>query len=412
MLCRRARLLGPDHRGPPAAVPDREHPQRPGSPQPPADDVVPRCADRRRGEVFGTSTSPTRVGRGVHRPRRATGDRPGRGCRHRHRQRPPVRAGASPRRDVDRGPRDRVGGRRRRRGDAALQLVADRACELAAADLATIALPIGPDELTIEIVAGSAASELLGRASRSPAASRARWSVTATGRARRCRRRTAGRPTTGRDRQIGPAVWVPLTANGKPAGTLVGGPIRGCIAVHRGGGRARAAVRRRTPASSSRSIGAVSDAAAGLDPRGPGADRPRPARHGDPTALRHRAVAAGRRPPDGRAGNGRGSWPPSTTSTTRSVRSARSSSGWSGRPRRARRAAGHASSRCAPRPPELGFDPTVRFDGPMDTAVPSTSPTTSSPSLREALANVGRHAAARAVRVDVAARGGDSSRLS
>ena len=49
-------------------------------------------------------------------------------------------------------------------GDAALQLVADRACELAAADVATIAMPSGDGAtLRMSVVAGGGASELRGR---------------------------------------------------------------------------------------------------------------------------------------------------------------------------------------------------------------------------------------------------------
>ena len=49
----------------------------------------------------------------------------------------------------------------------------------------------------------------------------------------------------------------------------------------------------------------------------------------------------------------------------------------------------------------LGFEPTVRFDGPIDAAVPDAIAEHLLATLREALANVGRHAGASATTVEV-----------
>ena len=55
--------------------------------------------------------------------------------------------------------------------------------------------------------------------------------------------------------------------------------------------------------------------------------------------------------------------------------------------------------------PALGFDPAVRFSGVLDT-FPTTSATTCSPSLREALTNIARHARARTAEIDLTAHDG------
>ena len=86
-------------------------------------------------------------------------------------------------------------------GVTALQLVADRACELAGADVSTIAVPSGDGEtLTMEVVAGRAADELRGRTF--PAASSVSGEVIRTGgrRAHRRVRGPSGQPTPGADR--------------------------------------------------------------------------------------------------------------------------------------------------------------------------------------------------------------------
>ena len=109
-----------------------------------------------------------------------------------------------------------------------MQLVADRAHELVDADIATIALPAGSDELVIDIVAGAVADELRGR--RFTVADSVSGEVVRTGRivvmadASQDFRVSQPQVSSG---LIGPAVWIPLTANGRPAGTLSVGRVRG-----------------------------------------------------------------------------------------------------------------------------------------------------------------------------------------
>ncbi|HVW34317.1 MAG TPA: PAS domain S-box protein [Acidimicrobiia bacterium] len=55
----------------------------------------------------------------------------------------------------------------------------------------------------------------------------------------------------------------------------------------------------------------------------------------------------------------------------------------------------------------LGFTPTVRFEGPVDTAVPDRIAGSVTAVLREALSNVARHAGADAVDVDLVVTGAD-----
>jgi signal transduction histidine kinase len=109
-----------------------------------------------------------------------------------------------------------------REGQAALQLVADRACVLAGADVATIALPSdGGDTLEVAVVAGAASAAFLG--DRFPVAGSVSGEVIATGRpvvlADASGDYRTAQPQV-RHGQIGPAMWVPLTAYGTPVGTL------------------------------------------------------------------------------------------------------------------------------------------------------------------------------------------------
>ena len=62
--------------------------------------------------------------------------------------------------------------------------------------------------------------------------------------------------------------------------------------------------------------------------------------------------------------------------------------------------------------PMLGFEPTVLFEGPADTATPEPVATDMLSALREALSNVARHAGASHVDVLVAVRyqRGDAAR--
>ena len=53
----------------------------------------------------------------------------------------------------------------------------------------------------------------------------------------------------------------------------------------------------------------------------------------------------------------------------------------------------------------LGFEPSVRFEGPVDTAVPAAVVPQLTAVLREALTNIGRHAGARVAQVELAVTG-------
>jgi signal transduction histidine kinase len=53
----------------------------------------------------------------------------------------------------------------------------------------------------------------------------------------------------------------------------------------------------------------------------------------------------------------------------------------------------------------LGFEPSVHFDGPADSAVPTAVAGQVGAVLREALTNIGRHAAASSARVELAVTG-------
>ena len=139
----------------------------------------------------------------------------------------------------------------------------------------------------------------------------------------------------------------------------------------------------------------------------PRAHRPRPARHGDPAAVRGRHAAAG----GGRSAAGRSSASgcarASRTSTAPSVTSAPRSS--SCRPRAASPCA--ATSRPWPGSTSRssGFTPTVRTSGPLDTVVPDVLREQLLPVLREALSNVARHAHATRVEVEVVVDAGHAA---
>ena len=146
--------------------------------------------------------------------------------------------------------------------------------------------------------------------------------------------------------------------------------------------------------------------------RGPGPDRPRPARPRDPAALRRRARAC-RAPaawPHGPRGRPRGSRRPSTTSTPRSrtsgARSSRSAP-WT-RPRDLQSEIERIVDRAAA---TLKFRPPLRIEGPVRHVGrrPRSRPTCWRCS-GEALSNASRHADASAVDVRVSV--GDRDRAS
>ena len=88
---------------------------------------------------------------------------------------------------------------------------------------------------------------------------------------------------------------------------------------------------------------------------------------------------------------------------TRSARSAPSSSGWTCRRRTDGRARSRILDLCAEAARGLGFDPTVAFDGPIDSVVPAELGDDVTTVIREALSNVSRHAGARVSSVRVRA---------
>ena len=288
-----------------------------------------------------------------------------------------------------------------REGHRAMQLVADRAHELVAADLATIALPSGSDELSIDIAAGAVAEELRGR--RFSAADSVSGEVVRTGRpvviADASQDPRVGQPQVEMG-VIGPAVWIPLTANGQPAGTLAVARMRGAapftdaevelmllFAAHAGvilevdqgrddaqrvsvlhdqeriardlhdtviqrlfatGLSLQAAARLTDEPARSRLMGAVDDL--------------------DDTIRQIRTVIFGLERPTSNA-------PVSLRARLLEV--------------------------CAEAARALGFEPTVRFDGPIDLGVAVDDIADVVAVVREALANVARHAAATHVDVDV-----------
>ena len=292
------------------------------------------------------------------------------------------------------------------RDEVPLQLVADRALELLAADVATVALPGRPDELAIEVVAGAAASDLLGRTC--PVAGSVAGEVVRSGDqvvladAAADPRVTQPEVAVG---TLGPMVWVPLTAHGEPAGALSVARLRGASPFSEGEvelaqlfaghasvileiDRGRQHVRRVSILEDQERIardlhdtviqrlfatGLSLQAAARLS--------------AEPAAARIMAAVD------------------DLDDTIRQIRTVifglerTSLGGLEGLRSR-------IVEVCAAARRVLGFDPTVRFDGPVDTDVPPPLSDDVVAVAREALANVVRHAAARAVTVDVAVREG------
>ena len=141
-------------------------------------------------------------------------------------------------------------------------------------------------------------------------------------------------------------------------------------------------------------------AAGGRRRRGPPPDRPRSPRHRHPTALRRRAQPAGnrRRTPTPRPEIG--SKPPSPTSTRPSRSSARRSSRCRTVCRRPGRLRGRLLDVIGESRVGLGFEPKLRFDGPIETMDDAIADHLV-PTLREALSNIARHARAHQVRVTI-----------
>jgi signal transduction histidine kinase len=285
----------------------------------------------------------------------------------------------------------------------ALQLVADRARELVGADLATVALPAGPDELSIDVVAGDAGKHLRGR--RFPVADSVSGEAMLTARVvvlvEASQDHRVGQPQVS-SKLVGPAIWAPLLAGGEPAGTLSVARRRGAgpftpaevelvelFAAHAGvileversreharhvsivedeeriardlhdtviqrlfatGLSLQATVRALTEPARSRVMDAIDDLDHTIREIRTvifGLDRPATVEHG----LRSQLIRVG-------------------------VDAARA----------------------------LGFEPTVTFDGPVDAQVPTALAADVVAVVREALSNVARHSGANSVTVEVQAR--------
>jgi signal transduction histidine kinase len=293
-------------------------------------------------------------------------------------------------------------------GDAALQLVADRACELAAADVATIAMP-GPDgeSLVMEVVAGPAASDLRGRVF--PVVSSVSGEVIRTGEAVMVADASED-PRVDQPQvqlgQIGPAIWVPLTAYGDPVGALSVARTKGAspfspselelvllfaaqASVILEVARGREDARRVSILEDQERIGRdLHDTviqrlfATGLSLQGAARLTTEPATSRvmaavddlDTTIRQIRTVIFGLERDTG--------------GPTVGLRS-------------------RILDLCAEAARGLGFDPTVAFDGPLDTVVRVDLGQDITTVLREALSNVSRHASARAVDVRLTAAHGE-----
>jgi len=288
---------------------------------------------------------------------------------------------------------------------AALQLVADRACELAGADMATIAMPGRNGELLVmEVVAGRAGSDLKGRVF--PAASTVSGEVIRTGEAvvlldaSEDRRVEQPQVQLG---QIGPAVWVPLTAYGEPIGALSVARIKGVLPF--------------SPSELELVLLFAAQASVILEvDRGRQSagrvsileDQERIARDLHDTVIQ-RLFATGL----SLQGAARLTSEPATSrvmaavddldTTIRQIRTVifGLERGTSSPPTGLR---SRILDLCAEAARGLGFDPTVAFDGPIDTVVPADAGDDVSTVIREALSNVSRHAGAHHVDVRIAAR--------
>jgi signal transduction histidine kinase len=292
------------------------------------------------------------------------------------------------------------------RGDeGALQLVADRARELVGADMATVALPVGGDELSMEIVSGHAAAELRGR--RFLAGDSVSGEVLRSGRmvvvadASQDHRVSQPQVSVG---LVGPAVWIPLTANGEAAGTLSVARERGAAPfsdvelelLQLFAAQAGVILEVERSREDARRLSILED-------------QERIARDLHDTVIQ-RLFATGL----SLQAVARQSTEPATSKlmaavddldeTIRQIRTvifgldrpAASTHGVRGR----------IVDVCAEAARALGFDPAVRFDGAIDAELPAAFADDVVAVVREGLANVARHARASSASVDVAAKGG------
>ena len=293
-------------------------------------------------------------------------------------------------------------------GVTALQLVADRACELAGADVSTIAVPSRDGEtLTMEVVAGRAADELRNRTF--PTVSSVSGEVIRTGRmivlTDASEDPRVNQPQVGLG-QIGPAAWVPLIAYGDPIGSLSVARSRGAAPF------SPSELELVTLFAAQASV--ILEVARGRDDAKRVSileDQERIARDLHDTVIQ-RLFATGLT----LQGVSRLTTEPATgrvmtavddlDTTIRQIRTV-----IFGLERAASTSRIGLRSRildlCAEAGRGLGFDPTVAFDGPIDTIVPADVADDVTTVLREALSNVSRHAAAHAVSVRVVADGNE-----
>jgi signal transduction histidine kinase len=287
-------------------------------------------------------------------------------------------------------------------GQSALELVADRACTLVAADIATVALPVpGTAELVLDVVAGAATNELRGR--RFPIASSVSGEVMHSGRpivlADAASDLRVDQPQVGAG-SIGPAVWVPLTVDGHPIGTL-------SIARFSGGAPFSAAELELVLLFAAQASVILEVDRARDDARRISVlqDQERIARDLHDTVIQRLfatglSLQASIRMADGALTARLETAVEDLDATIRQIRTVifgleRPVTGRTG-------VRSRVLDLCTESARALGFDPTVTFDGAVDTGLDDRLADEVLAVLREALSNVSRHAAASSVQIAVA----------
>ena len=287
-------------------------------------------------------------------------------------------------------------------GRETLQLVAERAGELVDADVATIALPAtGGESLVIEVVAGTAPAELRGQ--QFPINSSVSGEVIRTGRpvvlVDAAHDHRVGQPQVSSG-TIGPAIWVPLTAYGQAVGTLSVGRLVGAAPFTDGelelvqlfAAQAGVVLEIDSSRARVRRLSVLED-------------QERIARDLHDTVIQRLFAtglslqAASRLATEPLAARIMSAVDDLDT-TIRHIRTAIFGLEHSA----ADRVVGLRSrilDLCAQAAATLGFDPKVGFQGPIDTMITGTVAPEVLAVLGEALSNVGRHATANTVEVDV-----------
>ena len=301
----RSRAARPDHRPARAAAAAR-HRRAPGVVRlpaaPPADELVPRRAGADPGPGL-RQPLPDREGgrRRLHRAGRGDRGRARRRGRRRDRERPALRGGRAARALAGRDRRDHRGCWPARRREDALQAVADRAREVAGADVAWVVAGADADDLVLRVVSGADAdSDADARRCRWSTRWPARWCAPAR------RRRSPTWPSDPRAVDPSPLPgWPALGPGDRGAAAARASGVEGVLALAwtpehaercpRGRPRAAGQLRRAGRAGPPGRPGPRGPAAARAV-RGPRPDRPRPARPGHPAAVRGRAQPAGRAP--------------------------------------------------------------------------------------------------------------------